>query len=295
MIEPPSGCDEQEASPQSRPRASATRASSCGSPRCWPRPAARPRTRTAPRSPSAQRPTEKALEVMRGTRPRRCRPTPCRRPGGRRPTRLGGGRLGLHGQLQLRLAGAPTPTSPTSPRTCAGPSTPASSGQAVEGRHRRHQPRRRLATRSTPRRRSRPPAAWRGPDADWTPPRAGCSRSPKALYENPELTDASGDAKDATASLKVKAFPYASTVKEAAGHGRPAPQTPFYNDVALAISRTLHPDDIDPRRTSDRLRDAIDRALKGRDCCDHAGRQVRAEVEPGEAPSRPRPGRAELG
>jgi multiple sugar transport system substrate-binding protein len=42
------------------------------------------------------------------------------------------------------------------------------------------------------------------------------------------------------------------------------PQTPYYNDVALAISRTLHPTaDIDPEGDVEELRSAIERALAG--------------------------------
>jgi multiple sugar transport system substrate-binding protein len=42
------------------------------------------------------------------------------------------------------------------------------------------------------------------------------------------------------------------------------PQTPYYNDVSLAISRTIHPTNhIDPKGDVQRLRDAIQRALKG--------------------------------
>ena len=42
------------------------------------------------------------------------------------------------------------------------------------------------------------------------------------------------------------------------------PQTPYYNDVALAIARTIHPTaDINPEKDVGRLRDAITTALKG--------------------------------
>lgn len=42
------------------------------------------------------------------------------------------------------------------------------------------------------------------------------------------------------------------------------PQTPYYNDVALAIARTLHPTrSIDPEADVDRLREAIADALAG--------------------------------
>ena len=64
----------------------------------------------------------------------------------------------------------------------------------------------------------------------------------ESLYENPELTNATVDGKDASGkTVKVKAFPYAATVKEALATAVLRPQTPYYNDVALAIARTIHP------------------------------------------------------
>jgi multiple sugar transport system substrate-binding protein len=87
----------------------------------------------------------------------------------------------------------------------------------------------------------------------------------ESLYENPELTKATVDGKDANGkSVKVKAFPYATTVKEALATAVLRPQTPYYNDVALAIARTIHPTtDINPKKDVGRLRDAISTALKG--------------------------------
>lgn len=78
----------------------------------------------------------------------------------------------------------------------------------------------------------------------------------EALYDDPELTEAETDG--------VRTFPYAETIKETLADAVVRPQTPFYNDVALAIARTLHPTrDIDPERDAERLRDAVDRALRG--------------------------------
>ena len=87
----------------------------------------------------------------------------------------------------------------------------------------------------------------------------------EALYNDPKLTQATVDGKDANGKdVKVKAFPYAATVKQALATAVLRPQTPYYNDVALAISRTIHPTrDINPKKDVGRLRDAISKALKG--------------------------------
>jgi multiple sugar transport system substrate-binding protein len=82
----------------------------------------------------------------------------------------------------------------------------------------------------------------------------------ESLYDDPELTEAEVDGKDG----KVAAFPYAEVIKEELADAVVRPQTPYYNDVALAIARTLHPTkDIDPDGDAGRLRDAVARALKG--------------------------------
>jgi multiple sugar transport system substrate-binding protein len=60
-------------------------------------------------------------------------------------------------------------------------------------------------------------------------------------------------------------FPFADTLRATLQDAVQRPRTPLYNDVSLAISRTLHPmADIDPARDVERLRDAVDRALRSR-------------------------------
>ncbi len=82
----------------------------------------------------------------------------------------------------------------------------------------------------------------------------------EALYDDPELTEATVDA----GGTEVQAFPYADVIKAELQDAVVRPQTPYYNDVALAISRTLHPTrDIDPEQDVGRLRDAITDALNG--------------------------------
>ncbi len=57
-------------------------------------------------------------------------------------------------------------------------------------------------------------------------------------------------------------FPFADTLRATLRDAVQRPQTPFYNDVSLAISHTLHPmREIDPDRDVNRLRRAIRRAL----------------------------------
>ena len=51
-------------------------------------------------------------------------------------------------------------------------------------------------------------------------------------------------------------------LRETLRDGVQRPQTPFYADVSLAISHTLHPmHQIDPDRDVARLREAVGRAL----------------------------------
>jgi len=58
-------------------------------------------------------------------------------------------------------------------------------------------------------------------------------------------------------------FPFADTLRATLRDAVSRPQTPFYNDVSLAISHTLHPlRDIEPERDVPRLRDAVTRALR---------------------------------
>lgn len=58
-------------------------------------------------------------------------------------------------------------------------------------------------------------------------------------------------------------FPFADVLRATLRDAVQRPQTPLYNDVSLAISRTLHPmRDIEPNKDYVRLRDAISRALR---------------------------------
>lgn len=85
---------------------------------------------------------------------------------------------------------------------------------------------------------------------------AGLLPVTEALYDDPEVTGAEADG--------VPLFPYAAAVKEALSTAVLRPRTPFYNDVSLAIISILHPTaDIDPEADVERLRDAIEKALKG--------------------------------
>jgi multiple sugar transport system substrate-binding protein len=60
-----------------------------------------------------------------------------------------------------------------------------------------------------------------------------------------------------------KTFPFADVLRSTLHDAVQRPQTPLYNDVSLAISRTLHPmRDIEPEKDYSRLYDAINRALR---------------------------------
>ncbi len=77
--------------------------------------------------------------------------------------------------------------------------------------------------------------------------RGGLPPTLVALYDDPEIR---------------ARFPFADTLRATLRDAVQRPQTPFYNDVSLAISHTLHPmRDIDPDRDVNRLRKAISRAL----------------------------------
>jgi len=57
-------------------------------------------------------------------------------------------------------------------------------------------------------------------------------------------------------------IPFADLLRETLRDAVQRPRTPLYNDVSLAISRTLHPlSKIEPERDAWRLRDAVGRAL----------------------------------
>jgi multiple sugar transport system substrate-binding protein len=84
------------------------------------------------------------------------------------------------------------------------------------------------------------------------------------LYDDPELTDATTEVTVDGTAKEVQAFPYSKVIKEELADAVVRPQTPYYNDVALAIARTLHPTkDIDPDQDVEELRSTISRALKG--------------------------------
>ena len=58
-------------------------------------------------------------------------------------------------------------------------------------------------------------------------------------------------------------FPFADLLRETLKDGVQRPQSPLYNDISLAISRTLHPmRSIDPQADVARLREAVGRALR---------------------------------
>jgi multiple sugar transport system substrate-binding protein len=58
-------------------------------------------------------------------------------------------------------------------------------------------------------------------------------------------------------------FPFADLLRETLSDAVQRPQTPLYNDVSLAISRSLHPlSGIEPERDAARLREAVRRALR---------------------------------
>jgi multiple sugar transport system substrate-binding protein len=58
-------------------------------------------------------------------------------------------------------------------------------------------------------------------------------------------------------------FPFADLLRETLNDAAQRPKTPLYNDVSLAISRTLHPlAEIDPDGDAERLRQAVGRALR---------------------------------
>ncbi len=99
--------------------------------------------------------------------------------------------------------------------------------------------------------------------------KGGLLPSSEELYDDPALTDAplkdeAGEPIERDGE-PVLAFPYADVIRDTLADAVTRPQTPYYNDVALAIARTLHPTrDIDPEADVQRLRDAIDKALEGK-------------------------------
>jgi multiple sugar transport system substrate-binding protein len=76
----------------------------------------------------------------------------------------------------------------------------------------------------------------------------GLPPSIEALYEDPELK---------------KAMPFAEVLRATLRDAVQRPQTPLYNDISLAISRTLHPlREVQPDRDVPALRKRIERALR---------------------------------
>jgi multiple sugar transport system substrate-binding protein len=78
--------------------------------------------------------------------------------------------------------------------------------------------------------------------------RGGLPPTSEALYDDPAVRET---------------FPFADLLRETLRDAVQRPRTPLYNDVSLALSRTLHPmAEIDPRRDAERLRQAVGRALR---------------------------------
>lgn len=99
--------------------------------------------------------------------------------------------------------------------------------------------------------------------------RGGLLPSSESVYESKELTEAPLKGEDGKPIVvdgkEAKAFPYLDEVRATLADAVQRPQTPYYNDVALAIARTIHPTkSIDPEGDVQRLRDAIERALEGK-------------------------------
>jgi len=78
--------------------------------------------------------------------------------------------------------------------------------------------------------------------------RGGLPPTIEALYDDPDLR---------------KAMPFGEVLRETLRDAVQRPQTPLYNDISLAISRTLHPlRDIEPERDVPALRKRITRAQR---------------------------------
>lgn len=78
--------------------------------------------------------------------------------------------------------------------------------------------------------------------------RGGLPPTTEALYDDPRVRET---------------FPFADLLRETLEDAVQRPKSPLYNDVSLAISRTLHPlSEIDPGRDVERLRQSVGRALR---------------------------------
>ena len=121
-------------------------------------------------------------------------------------------------------------------------------------------------TASTPTSPSRPPPASPARRTRSTRrSRAGCCPPPRRCTTTRSSPTRRRTSRALGKTKKVKAFPYADELKATLADAVLRPQTPYYNDVSLAIARTIHPTATStPRTTSKKLRDAIDQALQGR-------------------------------
>jgi multiple sugar transport system substrate-binding protein len=78
----------------------------------------------------------------------------------------------------------------------------------------------------------------------------GLAPSNAELYDDPEIREQ---------------YPFADLIRSSLQNGAIRPVHPIYNDISLAVQRTLHPmSDIDPEADLDRLREAIGDALESR-------------------------------
>jgi multiple sugar transport system substrate-binding protein len=78
--------------------------------------------------------------------------------------------------------------------------------------------------------------------------RGGLPPTSADLYDDPRVRDV---------------FPFADLLRATLKDAVQRPRTPLYNDVSLAVSRTLHPlSGVAPARDVERLRDAVGRALR---------------------------------
>lgn len=87
----------------------------------------------------------------------------------------------------------------------------------------------------------------------------------EALYD--ELEDAVNDTDvDGDGEIdEYPLYPFAQLLRDSINDATPRPVTPRYNDVSLAIQRTLHPpEDIDPEQTAEDVADTVQAALEGR-------------------------------
>ena len=257
----------------SRSRATATRASPCGSSRSWRRPAGRSsRAATGWRSPPA--PTTQALEVMKNVAA-----SPVADPG-----------LSTAQEDDARLAFESGGSAFMVNYTFVWPSAQENAPEVA--RHHGLGP---LAPVSTPRSRatSRSVASTSAIGAysdhpDLAFEAATCLRSAENQVDRrPAGRSAADHARRSTTTPAVReAFPFADTLRETLLDATERPATPAYNDMSLAIQRTLHPTpDIQPAKDAKGCAPASRPRSSQEDCCDRPPpRRWRRADEP--APSR---------